>query len=330
MQKLARIIKKRLKTDRDLVVLVTGDEGEGKSRFTLELCKMIDPKFTVERNIAYRGYEIKDKFANLPKYSVLDIDEAMKDFYKRGWMTVDRRKLNILFSSIREKNIVTFLLIPNFWDIDPYYRNHRVRLWIHIATRGVAVVSKKDMNPYSTDKWHQKDNEKLVTRFVGKKGDSVENLLYALKKTKNYVYSCEFIPKDETLWEEYLKKKASYIKEVSEDIVETKRADEKRLAMQQVVIGAFSIQLKKVGVNFSIQEKILDGYGLDMIKSTKHLTVCVKKAIEHQKAFKRRYVDVSAKNMESFVLPLDRTKINNTEEPEVQKQDINSMSPISE
>lgn len=283
MDKLAKLIRKRLRTDRDLVVIVSGDEGEGKSRFVVELCKMIDPKFTIERNVAYRGGEIKGKYETLPKYSVLDIDEAMKDFYKRGWMTVDRRKLNILFSRIREKNIATFMLIPNFWDIDPYYRNHRVKIWIHIASRGIVVVSKKDKNPYALDKWHQKENEKIIGRFLYKRVDSIDNLVHAMSKTKNFIYNLNFIPKDEQLWQEYLKKKGEYVEqEEKDDALEEKQRQsqtEQRLWLQT---GVMLIYLKKLGAMRKEIVGIMRGYGVPF---NEHLIPkLINRATEHKRA----------------------------------------------
>lgn len=266
MQRLARLIRRRLKDDRDLVIIVSGDEGQGKSRFILELGKAIDPRFTPQNNIAYRGKEIAEKFEKLNKYSVLDVDEAMKDFYKRGWMTKDRRKQNILFSRIREKNIATFLLIPNFWDIDPYYRNHRVRIWIHIPRRGIIIVSKKDDNPYALDKWHQRENEKIIRNMIFKKGHSSEQLIRAMSKTVNFVYGFTFTPTDEQIWQDYLNKKKEYIEEEDNLFAEEEKRESKFLKEWRMIAGVFAKELKKNGYPYTEQAKMVQGYGISREK----------------------------------------------------------------
>jgi hypothetical protein len=296
MEKLAKMIRKRLKTDRDLVIIVSGDEGEGKSRFVLELCKLIYPNFDIEKNICYKGLtEIKEKFENSSKYSVLDIDEAMKHFYKRGWNTVDRRNLNILFSRVREKNIATFMIIPNFWDIDPYYRNHRVKLWIHIVTRGLIIVSKKDRNPYSIDKWHQRDNEKIIKRFLYRKLDNMELLIQGMAKTQNFVYALRFEPKDEELWNKYMEVKNKYIKDEETETVEEKN---KKVEKYTRAFGVCCLELRKYGLSANaINELLINN---KVILSPEWIRKITKTILDEQKRYiNPNSISISNKNLKT-------------------------------
>lgn len=278
MEKLAKLIRKRLRNDKDIVIAVTGDEGEGKSRFTIELAKMIDPRFDVKKNIAYRGRkEIEEKFNSLPKYSVLDIDEAIKDFFSRNAMTLDNKKLVQLFSIIREKNIVTFLLLPNFWNLDPYYRNHRIRIWIHLTKQGHVLVLKKSINQFTFDKWYQALNEKLVNKYLDRYGDAHENYTRVCKKTKGYVIDFNYTVGNEQLWNEYLEVK----KEIGKTFIEEPNKARREHIHAKLIIGGLSLLLKTKGMNIRQQQDALLTFKVNCADG--YLNRLIKALVEHKK-----------------------------------------------
>ena len=114
---LARLIRKRLREDWDVVIAVTGQEGCGKSTLAIELGMAVDKNFDLEQNIIYiPDYKLiaKKITEELKKYSVLIIDEAIKTMYKRRWQARAQIFLNQLYSICRKQNIATILCMPSF------------------------------------------------------------------------------------------------------------------------------------------------------------------------------------------------------------------------
>ena len=190
-----KIIQESLKTDLDSVVAIGGIEGSGKSTLSIHLCRKLDPeKFRLDRNVIFQPTVgvVTKKIYGLPRYSPISIDEAMRTMYKRNFATTESKTQALIFSMCRKQNKPVFLNIPNFFDLDTYYRNHRVRVWIFIPKRGLAMVLMKDPSPFIADPWHQKENQKIIERIMRKDKFSIAKLIQALRTTRNYVYEFEF------------------------------------------------------------------------------------------------------------------------------------------
>jgi len=199
MEELTRIMKEALRNDLDSVCSIGGTEGCGKSTLSIHLSRMLDDKFTLKRNVIFQPTikNVTKTIYGLPKYSPVDVDEAMRTMYKRNWMTSDSRIQAIIFSICRKQNKPVFLNIPNFFDLDSYYRNHRVRVWIYIPERGLAMVMMKDPSPFIKDPWHKDQNQKIIEKYTGRKRFDMKELERALRNTRNYVYEFKFPDLDE-------------------------------------------------------------------------------------------------------------------------------------
>jgi len=166
-----------------------------------------DKKFDVERNTIFmpNEEEVKEKMISLPRFSAISLDEAMKVLYKRGWQSKERRQLNILFSTCRKRNLGFYFAIPNFWDLDSYYREHRVKLWIFIPVRGYAMVLVRDDNPYAEDPWHRKQNQTIINK-ASRYGIIMEKnqLISTIRKVKNCKYEFTFPDLPEPVKHKYL------------------------------------------------------------------------------------------------------------------------------
>jgi len=200
-----KLMKKHIAGDRDYIICASGFEGEGKSRMVNQLgtelarCKTEEQKLHfLKSNVIYdpTGGELIKVLKNIKSKSILLVDEAQKLLYKRNYNTSERKNLNILFSTIREKNLIVIFCIPDFYDLDVYFRNWRVKTWIYIPIRGLAVVFKKSNSPFSKDKWEQKKNQKIIEHFEDIKNDGrllgKTDIIYALRKLKSYGFEFGF------------------------------------------------------------------------------------------------------------------------------------------
>jgi len=161
--------KARLKVrqDYDCVIAITGSEGVGKSSMAIRLGMAIDDNFSMEKNILFSPIEteVKDAVTKLPKYSVIILDEAIKVLYKLNWNTKLQKMLNTLYTLCRKENKVTILCIPRLTDLSEMFRNHRVKIWIHISRRGCAMVFLKNDSPFSDDTWSFKIMQKRTDKI---------------------------------------------------------------------------------------------------------------------------------------------------------------------
>lgn len=219
LRKFCNLIKKIQMKDLDVCIGVSGEEGVGKSFLGIWIMIMLDKRFKFLRNMILMPTEdeVKKKIMELPRYSPISLDEAMKVLYKRGWQGKERKMLNILFSMVRKRNLTFLLTLPNFWDLDSYFVQHRIRMWIHVVSRGHALVFVKDDNIFIDDRWHRKDNMKLINRYT--KGRILINkdlMGEALKRSKNFAFEITFPDLPEDIKEVYNGLAEQYFKEYNE------------------------------------------------------------------------------------------------------------------
>ena len=180
-KEIGKYIRKRLKNKWDYVIVVSGEEGSGKSTLGIEVGGSIDYSFrnlirvskyykALMRNVMFAPTreEIEDKVKNLPPFSAIIDDEGMKTKYKGNWMKATQKKLNIFFSLNRKEYKANIICIPNFVDLAKYWRGHRVKAWLYIIKRGIAAFMVPKQNPFSSDPWDIIQNEKKIDKLTNK------------------------------------------------------------------------------------------------------------------------------------------------------------------
>ncbi len=198
----------------------------------------IDPSFKMFRNVLFDPSVkiIRSKIYNLPPYTPIIADEAIKIMYKLNWGSKIQKYLNKIYAVCRNQNKISIFNMPRFTDFAEYFRNHRLRLWIHIVDpinnekpNGHAVVIARSWNPVSVDPWGLKIFEKKLAdeRKRGKKDVyySLDDKLALFEELPGFVDVLRFNWVKQSLWDEYLKLKA----EVSVD-------EEERLEDDKMVI----------------------------------------------------------------------------------------------
>ena len=125
-------------------------------------------------------------------------------------------------------------------------------MWVFIVTRGTAVILKPDLNPFIEDRWHRKENEKLINRYTKKYG-MIKGFLRGIVKSRNYVGTLHWkgMPKDE--YEEYkrVKNEAIYSgdmdpKKKPVDIDELISKRDKEIAGKMEKVGILRKHIAKV------------------------------------------------------------------------------------
>jgi hypothetical protein len=204
-----------------LPIAVTGPEGDGKSALAAGAAKACSPGFDFEISELYSPteQEMEQKMRMLPKYEAIVADEAINILYKLNWQNKMQKYLNQLFALCRQENKIAFLCMPRFTDFNEYFRNHRIRIWLHIIDpisnekpKGHAVVFAKSWSPVSIDPWYLKEMQKIIDAYGKKKclkevEFSLEDKIACLSKMRTYVGVLEFGWLPQTDWETYLRLK---------------------------------------------------------------------------------------------------------------------------
>lgn len=165
-----------LKTDRWVLLVVSGEMGEGKSCFTdqitQEAARQLKTPFNRENNMIYRRTELKkaidgdvknNNAGQFPEHSVIHCDELISMFFKRNWFDADQIDGIELLNKCRDRHLLVAGNIPDFWDLDSAIYA-AITFWVHIDFRGRAWLFQKSKNPFTKDKWHRKENEKLFQK----------------------------------------------------------------------------------------------------------------------------------------------------------------------
>lgn len=181
IQELSLFIMDVLDTDRDAVIVITGDTGEGKTVCEWHLArtcsqvaqkKRAGVKFDPATNLVYERDEFQTLTDQLSEFSFIGVDEAVGLFYARDYHDEEQIALLKKLDRIRYRHLIVAFCIPSLWHIDSHIRNARVRIWIHVDTRkgkgadgyAHAYIFKKHKNPFNPDPWNMRENKLLFDK----------------------------------------------------------------------------------------------------------------------------------------------------------------------
>lgn len=285
--KLAREIAKEVKDDYDSVIAFTGREGVGKTTHSIQLgkkvSKLLKVKFTLEDNIVYMPKldDIRQKFNEMDRYQTIILDEAIKVLYKLKWMDKLQQELNEHYATERKQNKITILNIPRFLDLNEFFRNHRVRWWIHHLFRdketgmGFGIVYRYLDNEFSKNPWNIQEGELLSKE--ARRGKSIKDINASieseLKWRMRHPNFYAFITWDALTEKEMLKyrelcdaAKAQYREWEEEQDVdeETKKMKERERKIKDIISDIFRKEKMGLIKNFKNvnKEYIMGSYGV--------------------------------------------------------------------
>lgn len=158
--------RKWVRADNDVIICVSGPEGSGKSRFIVcKLAKALDPSFILERNVLFRPTpeSLERRIFEVNRYGVLVLDEAMETMYKRQSSTSGNIGINKLFGRVRKFNRIVILALPDFMDLDAFFRKRRVRVRFEIIERGLGFLMVSKHLTGNADPWFTDYNAKILT-----------------------------------------------------------------------------------------------------------------------------------------------------------------------
>jgi hypothetical protein len=119
--------------DWDMVLVVDGKEGTGKSTLVSQMACYVDASFNLSR-IVFTAPDLKAAIVGAKKYQAVVFDEGYQGLSSRGAMTEVNRMICSMLAEIRQKNLFVFIILPSFFDLDRYVALWRSRALIHVYT----------------------------------------------------------------------------------------------------------------------------------------------------------------------------------------------------
>ena len=208
----------------DCVIGITGSEGGGKSSLAIEMAEDINRKnglpFDYEINIIYNPEysAVIRAITSLPERSAIVIDEAIRTMYARNWNNKQQKEMNTIFATIRKRNLVVLICIPNIAELDSFFKNMRLLAWIHIFDRGRAVLFVKDPNPFNSDPFNIKLSRKIIDEGMGRDRYDVNQMIIKLRQfIPNFVTNFKFDKLSEKKEQLYVGLAKKYLTELPQE-----------------------------------------------------------------------------------------------------------------
>lgn len=127
------IAKEVIKKDWDMVFLVDGSEGSGKSMLACQCAYFCDKSLALDR-IVFTPNEFRKAIIKAKPYRAVVYDEAYTGLSSRATMSLINRTLIKMLAEIRQKNLFVFVVMPTFFDLDKYVALWRSRALLHVYT----------------------------------------------------------------------------------------------------------------------------------------------------------------------------------------------------
>lgn len=163
-------------------------------------------KFNFRRYLAYDNDEMYEMVLDLPLYSPILGDEAVRFMMGEDWNTNESKRMKKLVAQMRTKGLIFFGNMPRFSWTDSKYRDDMTTFWIRILKRGIVVILMPDLGE-AEDPWHLKELNKILGSYFyfTPEKDIIERAEKIVNK-----HPCGFdwfrvpaVPRD--IYEEYLK-----------------------------------------------------------------------------------------------------------------------------
>lgn len=130
---LDKIKNRVLHRDMDYVGVIDGDEGSGKSVLIMQWLKYMDPTFNLDRIVFKSDDFIKlIKDPKLKCGSAILLDEAYNAANSRASMSEVNRSMIAIATEMRQRNLIVFVVLPSFFDLDRALAIHRTRCLVHV------------------------------------------------------------------------------------------------------------------------------------------------------------------------------------------------------
>jgi len=126
-----KVIPSLSKHDKDYVICVDGREGSGKSWFSFQLGKAVDPSLNLSR-IVFSPDDFREAILRAKKGQCIIYDEAFTGYSSRSSLSPVNRVLVSLAMQMRQKNLFIIIVLPTIFLLDKYMAMFRTKGLFHV------------------------------------------------------------------------------------------------------------------------------------------------------------------------------------------------------
>jgi len=194
-------VHKRLKQNKDMLIVNSGKEREGKTTLSFQEGAWISDNFN-NQFITFTFHELIKKLQTAPHFSTVIIDEGGESLYSADSLNKANKFLIKALMICGMRNLCLIVNIPNFHMLNSYIRFHRVHALLQILKRGhykgylgtaINIIAKDGMR-YKTIATHKVPEGTSWKGYFNKTIPLCINYEEYLKKKEKYVY--DFLSKE--------------------------------------------------------------------------------------------------------------------------------------
>ena len=188
--------------DEDRVYLVDGRERTGKSVWTLQQAKYIDPTFDIDR-VCFTPDEFLYAIRHAPKGSVVVFDEAFRGLSSKASRSKVNKAIVQALMEVGQRNLIIFIVLPTIFLLELYAAALRSEALFHIYKLKKRSASGKRLRAFRIYNYKKKIRLYLIGKTKG--------FSYSQPKTKSKGRFFNYYPINEKAYRS--KKDKSFVKQ---------------------------------------------------------------------------------------------------------------------
>lgn len=172
----AKILRDRIKDDRQNVVFCGGETGSGKSTFAITMCGLVDRDWDLAANYIYDVTDLRAKLDN-PQSNVSLFDEGTVSLNSGNAQRSEDKQMAVLFDTMRSLRWTTFIVAPRIQGINKRVRETHVSFMCLVPsqpiirgydTRGCVQIFRKISKDWSDKSYWRLEATTLFPKLVPK------------------------------------------------------------------------------------------------------------------------------------------------------------------
>lgn len=221
--------------------------NSGKSTFTFQCAKFIDPTFNIDR-ICFTAEQYLEVIRTAPKGSVVVFDEAFRGFSSTGGITKINKLLIQAMMEVGRRNLIIFIVLPSFSLLKDYMAIHR--------SKALFVIYEKQKKSYRAWRCYTKEKKSKIY-YKSKRNYGIMPFVQTRLKGKFFAKSIEANGKTERVpyetfdSKEYDKKKDNAFRD---------KKDEKKDNRKELI--TFKFKLSTIKFPITNQRELAVAFGV--------------------------------------------------------------------